>query len=84
MFPLMSENGGRKSTGFVSRVVGICCEEYPDGCQFAMQAGVFDAGSGVDLFPSMSSHDTCPNCGGGIEDWEPMFDSSVPGRPTDW
>ena len=80
----MSENGGRKSNGVVSRVVGIRCEEYPDDCQFAMQAGVFDATSGVDLFPSMSAHDTCPSCGGGVEDWDPEFEGLAPGRPAEW
>lgn len=78
----MSKDGG--FGGVVSQVVGIRCEEYPDECQFAMQAGVFDGAAGVDLFPSIRSRETCPSCGGGVEDWEPEFESSVPGRPTEW
>jgi hypothetical protein len=65
-------------------VAGIRCEEYPERCQFAMQVGLFDTASGIDLLPTMNKRETCPTCGSGVEDWAPPFDAVVPGRPVEW
>jgi hypothetical protein len=80
----MSENRVGDGDGDPS-VVGIRCEGYPDDCQFAMQAGVFGDGPGfTQLLPTMSARETCPFCGGTVEEWNPEYEGTAPGRPLEW
>ncbi|WP_299267418.1 hypothetical protein [Halorientalis sp.] len=77
----MSENWG----SVVAQTTGIRCESYPDECAFAMQAGVFDGGSGAEaVLRSLRPTGCCPTCGSDLESWEPQFPSVAPGRPGDW
>lgn len=79
----MSTNGG--SSDVAISEVGIRCEEYPDGCGFAMQFGVFDDAINLEtLVPSLDTGSDCPSCGQGLERWDLEFASSAPGRPSDW
>lgn len=80
----MSEDSGDTPT-VDPDTVGIRCESYPNECQFAMQVGMFETTADGDQFlPTMQASDTCPTCGGGLEEWDPSFESSAPGRPIEW
>jgi hypothetical protein len=77
----MSENRG----AVVARTAGVRCESYPDECQFAVQAGVFEDGDGAEaILPSLRPTGSCPSCGSDLEPWDPAFPSVAPGRPDEW
>lgn len=79
----MTGEGSTESGAHVSSA-GVRCEEYPEGCQFAMQAGVFDTETNLEgLLPSVE-RDACPSCGGRLTQWDPQFASVAPGRPAEW
>ena len=78
----MTDHGENRTDSVRVDAVGIRCTSYPGTCTFAMQAGVFDAATGAEQFlPSIRHFETCPTCGGEIEQWDPAYESSVPGRP---
>jgi len=81
----MDEIVGGEPSALDPKVVGIRCESYPEDCHFAMQAGVFRSTPTTDAFlPSMEASETCPTCGGNLEEWDPKFAGTAPGRPFDW